>query len=487
MDDEKSVAALVRRNERLYQEGNSTISKYVTFDLAETINKIEAYLNSKFISGDKDDNGNDKPFFNIVTAAANIWMRATDIDRKNIKIKATKSTDTFADFLATIHLQDWMKRENFGEFLNEWGRVLSRYGSALTKFVESDGKLHSIVVPWSRVIVDSIDIDNDVIIEVIELTPAQLLRRKGYDKEKVKALIETNATRKTIGGQVINNKEGFIRLYEVHGEMPLSYLTGNDEDDDEYVQQMHVISFVEGSEVGSFDDFTLIKGREEKNPYMLTHLIKEDGRVLSIGAVENLFMAQWMMNHTAKQIKDQLDLASKLIFQTSDENYVGRNAMNEADNGDILIHSPNQPLTQLANNSHDTTAIQNFATLWKNQASEINGISESMMGNAAPSGTAWRQVEALLQESHSLFALMTHQIPFFRTPEENRRIELAQLEQKKTKVKWMLLQTILYVLDYHDADIIIENFTQCIDTNGPSTVEEFRKIIKGVLQWPCIS
>lgn len=404
---QNNVCELVRKNETDFINGTTTISKYVDFSLSENLDKIDAYINSKHISGETDSMGREKPFFNIVTAAINIWFRATDIDRKHIRIKATKSTDMFADFLATIHLQDWMRRDNFGAFLNEWGRTLARYGSAVVKFIESQGKLHSIVVPWNRLIVDPVDFDNDAVIEVLELTPAQLKKRKGYDKDIVEKLIETKTTRETTGKYKKDNKSNFIKLYEVHGEMPLSYLTGKESDETEYVQQMHVVSFVAGKEKGKYDDFCLVKGREAKNPYKITHLIKEDGRTLSIGAVEHLFEAQWMMNHTAKQIKDQLDLASKLIFQTSDTNFVGQNALSSIETGDILIHSAKQPLTQLANSSHDITSLQNFGMQWRTLANEITGTSEAMMGKNAPSGTAWRQVEALLEESHSLFELMT--------------------------------------------------------------------------------
>lgn len=407
MEEQNSVAELVRKNESDYIAGTTTISKYVDFSLADNIDKIDAYLNSKHISGDVDSMGREKPFFNISVASRNIWFRATDIDRKNIKVKATKAEDTLTAFIATLKLQEWMRKNNFGMFLNEWGRSLASYGSSVVKFIESEGELHSMVIPWNRLIVDQIDFDNDVVIEVLELTPAQLKKRKGYDQEIVDKLIDSLSVRETLGKQRKDNKLNFIKLYEVHGELPLSYITGKDKDDDTYVQQMHTISFVESKEKGKFDDFTLFKGREAKNPYMITHLIKEDGRTQSIGAVENLFEAQWMVNHTTKQIKDQLDLASKLIFQTSDGNFVGQNALTAIETGDILIHAVNQPLTQLANSSHDITSLQNYGSQWKALGGEINGISESMMGNAAPSGTAWRQVEALLQESHSLFELMT--------------------------------------------------------------------------------
>lgn len=418
---EYNICELVRKNEQDYISGTTTISKYVDFSMYENIEKIDAYLNSKHISGDVDSMGRDKPFFNIVTAAVNIWYRATDIDRKNIRIKATKSSDILMAFLATVHLQEWMKRENFGVFLNEWGRSLARYGSSVLKFVEAEGKLHAMVVPWNRLIVDAVDFDSNIKIEKIYLTPAQLMARKGYDKDIVKKLIDSQSVRKTIDKQQKDTKNEFIELYEVHGELPLAYLTGEDEDNDTYVQQMHVISFLEKSDKkNEYDDFCLIKGKEAKDPYMITHLIKEDGRTLSIGAVEHLFEAQWMMNHTAKSIKDQLDLASKLIFQTSDGSFVGRNALTAIESGDILVHAANQPLTQINNNSHDITSLQSFGNQWNVLAKEITSTPDSISGNTMPSGTAYRQVAILNQESHSLFEIMT----------ENKGLAIEEMMRK---------------------------------------------------------
>ena len=302
-----------------------------------------------------------------------------------------------------------MRQSNFGVFLNNFGITLARYGSAVSKWVETDDELVAEVVPWNRLIVDTVDMNSAPVIEKLYLTPAQLVKRKGYDQEVVKELLETKKSRETTSKDKKDNQSDFIEIYEVHGELPLSYLTDKEEDQDTYVQQMHVLSF-QAKKQGrktEYDDFCLYKGKEKKNPYHLSHLIPEDGRTMSVGAVEGLFDSQWMVNHTAKAIKDQLDLASKLIFQTSDGSFVGQNAINAIETGDILVHAENKPLTQLANSSHDITSLQNFAIQWKSLGNEINGVSESMLGNNPPSGTAWRQTEALLQESHSLFEIMT--------------------------------------------------------------------------------
>jgi hypothetical protein len=446
------IYQIVRENETNYKSSPVLLSKYVQHSLSETIDTIDAYLNSKHISGDTDSLGREKPFFNICVGQRNIWYRATDLDRKNIKIKATKSADIFYDFLATVHLQNWMRKEKFGTFLNDWGLTLSSYGSAVCKFIEKGGRLIPSVIAWNRLIVDPIDFDNDVVIEVLEMTPAQLRKNKNYDQDLVEKLIEKSDKRETLGGLKKDNKSGFIKVYEVHGEMPLSFLTDREEDENTYVQQVQVVAYTAGKEKGQFDDYTLYKGKESKHPYMITHLIKEDGRTLSKGAVENILEPQWMLNHTSKQIKDQLDLASKLIFQTSDGNFIGQNALNDILTGDILIHSPNQPLTQIANSSHDITSLQNYGMQWKTLSNEINGVSEAMMGASAKSGTAWRQTEALLQESHDLFALMT----------ENKGLHLEDMLREyilpHIKKKMDTTEEISATLDSYNIEKIDKNY-----------------------------
>jgi len=412
MNPNQSIGDIVRKAETDYKSGNTQISEHVEFSLSDTLNNIDAYLFSKHISGAKDSLGRDKPFFNIVVSAANIWFRATDIDRQNIRIRATKEKDWYTSFLATVHLRDWMKRAGFGVYLNEWGRTLSRYGSAITKIVENSKGLHISVVPFNRIIFDSVDFDSNPKIEVLELNMAQLRQRietHGYDAEAVNDLEDALTARETLEKNRKDNKNDFVKLYEVHGLLPKSHLTGNEKDQDIYVQQMHVIAFV-GIKKGrktEYEDFTLIAGQEKFDPYRMDSLIKEEGRSLGIGAVEYLFETQWMVNHSQKAIKDQLDLASKLVFQTTDINMLGNNVLTDIENGEVIITEPGTAVSAFPNNSHDTSNWQNYSSVWKSLGQEIVGVSEAMLGAQPKSGTAWRQTEAMLNESYSLFELMT--------------------------------------------------------------------------------
>lgn len=413
MNKDETIQSLVRRLETYFISGTTHPSKYVTVYFSDEMNKIYAYLESQHVSGEQDTLGRDKPFFNICLAARNIWFRATDLDRKNIKVKATKASDTLIAFIATVIVQDWMRRENFGQFLNDWGLNSAGFNESIAKFVEQEGRLIPSIVPWSRMICDPVNFKQNPKIEVLEMTEAELRNHEGYDQDKVTVLLDTTKPRETLEKQRKDNKIGYVKLYEVHGQFSQKVYKEalgeetTEEDEKVFFQQMHVIAYVPLATKGTYADFTLYVGKE-KDPYLLTALLPEiDGSIGLRGSVKSLFTAQWMVNHSVKLIKDQLDLASKLIFQTADGNFVGQNALSSIESGDILIHSPNMPLTQIQNNSHDIAPIQNFGSMWQTLGNQLVGISEAMLGKAPASGTAWAQTKAVLDENHSLFDIMT--------------------------------------------------------------------------------
>ena len=426
----QSICEIVRKAEDNFTTGATTISKYVDHNLYLILEKIHAYLNSTHISGRKDSMDRIKPFFNIVTSAVNIWYRATDLDRKNIKFKTKKNKKQMQTFFANTLLGDLMRKTNFGKFLNSWGLTLARYGSAVCKFVEKDGELISEVISWHNLIVDAISFDNNVVIEKLWMTPAQLRKNKNYNQDFVKQLIDSVGPRETMDDVQRDNKSEYIEIYEVHGELPLSLLKKakgeepDEEDDDIFVQQMHVVSFISkklpDTDEEYFDEYTLYAGKEAKSPYMITHLIPEDGRTLGRGAVENLFEAQFMVNHTVKQIKDQLDLASKLLFQTSDGNLAGQNVLKNIQSGDILKHAKNEPLTKLNNDATDTGSLMAVKNDWMFLSKDITSTPDASRGNTMPSGTAYRQVAALIEQSNDLFEIMT----------ENKGLDLEEMLRK---------------------------------------------------------
>lgn len=438
---DKTIPEVVREMEEMDRTGNTKTSKYVTYDQRKILNTIDAYINSKHISGSTDSLGREKPFFNIVTAVRNIWYRATKITRKNIKVNATRAELMALSLVANVLLIRWMRKAKFAKYLNDWGRTLATYGSAVSEFVKQDGKLVCNVISWNKMICDPIDFDNNPKIKVMWLTPAQLRANKSYDQGLVEELLNTTTSRETIDQEQQDNKDNYIQVYEISGEFPKSFITEDEEDCDEYTDQMHVITYLSKKDAkNKFDDYTLFKGN--KKPYMrIDHLIEEDGRTLAIGAVENSFEGQWMVNHTEKNIKDHLDIASKWLTQTADGGFADQNLLNDIEHGDILIHKPGMPITRVDNRA-DTGALQAFSNSWMQAVHEINNINESMT-QAPKSGTAWRQTEAVLQEAHSLFETMV----------ENKGVALEEIMQEEIipyiKTKMDTGEEISEILEQH--------------------------------------
>lgn len=407
----ETVHEIVRKAEQNYTSGPAKTGKYVDFDMYDTVETIFAYLNSKHTSGPTDALGREKPFYNIVQAAVNIWYRATDIDRKDIRFMPKRSGHVLVAFVANVLLQNWMDKTHYGQFLNRWGRTMAEYGGAITKHVEVDGELIPSVIPWNRFIPDTVQFDAIPRIEKFYLTPAQLRKHPLYDQSVVNDLIDAVQSRETLDNEQKDNVSEFIELYEVTGELDSRLLQekpdmGLEDKDIKYRLQMHVIASVEES-AGEQKDFTLYKGKVSKDPYDLSFLVEEEGRTLPKGAVEHLLESQWMKNHSVKLIKDTLDIASKLIFQTADSNFVGRNVLSAIEVGDVLVHGKDMPLNRIANDKPDITALQNFGTMWETLGQTITATPDAMRGITPPASTPYSTTALITGQSNSLFELMT--------------------------------------------------------------------------------
>lgn len=447
----QSIYNFVRTQEYLYRSGTTKVAKYVQHSLSETVQTIYAYLNSQFTSGKFDSLGREKPFFNIVIAARNIWFKATTIQRKDITVRETDSKHVVSAFLATQKLQEWMRKERFGVFLTEWGLTLAGFGSAVSKWIRKGNKLIPTVVPWNQIICDTIDFDSNPKIEIFEYTSAQLQQKakeNGWDMNVVNSIINSPMIRMSITQELQDVKPYFHKIYEVHGMFPVSFMTQDTKDEHDYRQQMHIVAYTRASDNGKemYHDYSLFKGYEEKDPYRCDSLIKEDGRTLSIGAVEHLFDAQWMVNHSAKGIKDQLDLASKLMLQTSDPTFVGQNVLTSIENGQILNHKIGEPITGVPNGSHDVQSIMAYMNEWKQLGNDVNNITGAMSGAQAHAGTSWRLQSLQVAQAQQLFDLMKvnkalaiedmlreHILPFIKTQLNNSKQIVTVLEANDIK------------------------------------------------------
>jgi hypothetical protein len=396
---QKDIHDIVRNLEKTYKE-EVKIGEYVSYSMYDTLQRIQAYLNQKHISGEYDSQDQKKPFDDIITEAVNARERATDVDVSSINFVAPSMKYIVANEIFKVVVNDWMREANFGLFLNDYGRKLAQTSTAIIKAVEKEingeEKLIIEVLNWNNVIVDPININHAPIVEKLYLTESQL-----YEKYPIKNVVDLVTTkRKLIDGKQMSNESDFYEIYEVHTKEFNKKVKKME-------FKMYIITYLT-TKSGEYNDFILYEGKEEKSPYIIAYLTPPDERTLAMGVVEQLFDKQWLVNHYTLITKKQLDFSTKIGFQTSDQSFIGRNVLNDFDTGDILVTKENAPLTQLNSVSSSLTQAEGVKAEIKNSSRTISGVSEAMAGEVK-SGAAWRQTEALLQESKDLFSKMKEQ------------------------------------------------------------------------------
>jgi hypothetical protein len=420
-----NIHQFTREQRENYLTRQVKITANYNFNQYDTLNLIELYYNSKFASGNLDSLGREKPFYNINKFRVNVATRTTDLDVKDIKIESEVSDDYVRSFLLTKENLVWMKEVNFGKLLNDMGKTRAKYGGVVIKKTTHAGKLKIDVVPWKDLITDQTDILKGVIIERHFYTPSELKAMSGvWDKNSVDAAIENAQSNKDDDNEN-NTKEtpgDYIEVFEIHGDLPDALLKDEEDikEDDwkTYSTQVHIIAGADDFEYN--DDTkertehgtTLFKGKEAKSPYKYLAWDEVPGRALGVGVVEDSFEAQVWSNDMVYKEKEIVELASKIIFQTTDKT-VGKNVLTDLENGDIITLKDGKSLTQVNNVPTSLPEFGNFLAKWKDQLDRATNTFEANTGESLPSGTPYRLGATLNQEANSMFDYRREEMGLF--------------------------------------------------------------------------
>src|SRR3990167_1146970 len=101
-----------------YQTKQIQIAPGLSFNQYETLNKIIFYHNSKYVTGETDDEGDRKYFYNINRNPCKVFSKAIDFDTKNIRLLTTESGDSLKTWFMERDLKYWMRDKQFGKILN---------------------------------------------------------------------------------------------------------------------------------------------------------------------------------------------------------------------------------------------------------------------------------------------------------------------------------------------------------------------------------
>jgi hypothetical protein len=116
---------------------------------------------------------------------------------------------------------------------------------------------------------------------------------------------------------------------------------------------------------------TLYAGIEDEDPYKYLPYEEVDGCGLGKGVIESLFETQVWTNYSEKQKKDMLDLAAKIIFQTTDGNIAAQNVLTDLETGQIVKTAKDTSLGRVDSSASSFAQFQALAADWDKQAERV--------------------------------------------------------------------------------------------------------------------
>ena len=364
----------------------------------QTIKQIEFYWNSQYISGQFDEIGRIKPFYNISKFRVNVATRATDLDVKDVRITSDNRNDRVRSMLLNHELKNWFKEVGFSKLLNDWGKTRAKYGGALIKkYKDEDGELKIELVEWKNVITDQTDIENGVVIEVHYMSPSELSKKNGVWNNVPEAMKLATKSR-GMKGNKDQATEKRIPIYEVHGEFPANYNPETpDADPNKYERMTFIIA---GSDTSK--QIILWHEMEDENPYSYLGWDSVTGRGLGIGIVEDGFQAQMWTNEAITAEKNVMDLAGKVFIKTNASS-LQNNIIADMENGQVIKLEANEDANILNLTPSSLPQFQNLVEKWNTQYERSTNTFDSVSGETLPSNTPLGSVAIQSAQASSFF------------------------------------------------------------------------------------
>lgn len=405
MDNPSTIYDFIKQQETAYGLA-IPLNESWNWSMKEHIKTSTLYKNSQFVTGNSQSERDGKPFKNIVRPLLDLRYAAEDIDVKDISLYVEDPDKYHLSFLVKKYHDDvFVIEHDLDTFLDDLIESKIDFGGSLSK--KTKDPMPEVVPLQSLAFCDQTDLMSGPIGIKHFFSPDQLkdMERFGWGSEANGATVtiddliilsrgekkmdsQTNLQTKTPGK--------YIEVYEVHGNMPESFLKDDyDITSEKYVTQLQIVAFYKNSE-GTDEGVTLFKGKETESPFKFVTSEKIYGRALGFGGVEELFDAQVWTNYSQIQIKDMLDAASKVILRTTDPALAQRHptGLKNMDNLEIVEHAPQTELGQMDTQPRNIQLFNQSVNEWWTHAQTLSKATDAMLGQTPPAGTPFR-LEAL--------------------------------------------------------------------------------------------
>jgi hypothetical protein len=183
-----------------------------------------------------------------------------------------------------------------------------------------------------------------------------------------------------------------VEVYIIRGNLPEHYLEDNDNMEDWY-NQLQIIAFYTDKKKKRVG-VTLYRKKEDEANLMFHASEKIHGRGLGFSDGEMLLHPQVWTNYMTIQKTELLKAASKVIIQTDDENYAGKNNLQDMENLEVTTLAEGRRMGFVPTvGAQNIQVISNAVNEWFEAAQLDSAAFDPILGKEQSSGTTFRGQE----------------------------------------------------------------------------------------------
>lgn len=362
------------------------------FSQRENIALIDLYWNSQFKSGKYDSQGNEKIFLNKGKFRTEVAEMQIDIDISNFLFVPT-SSDYWTPWFMSRDFHDWVRENDYGETINDWGADLPRYGTSVSKKVGDE--IHRVALSrlmntQSAKSLKEAALSGGYVIEQMELTQQQM---EEYPEWNLDNLPDTDETR------VVYERYGLISEGDIKiakGETP------NKDDFEDFFLGVAVVCTDITKDNKKSDSGLLFAERvnEDDFPYNEVHWARQDGRWQGIGVMEEQFQNQLAANLSTHYRMKSMYWAGKRIF-AKNTNEGPNNLAIEVKDGGVVDMGTGGSLTAVNTTTQHLGDFNAWDGNVEAQSDKTSFTYEAATGDSPKAGTPYSlqvQVDNTLQK-----------------------------------------------------------------------------------------
>jgi hypothetical protein len=392
------------------------LSDRSSFCMYQCIQDSITHQNKQFLeplSAESIAEGITRDFYDIVTPMVETAISNIDLDTNDLETYCDNPNYIAHDYLATIILRNFLKQTNQGEVINEHEYNFIDDGNLFVRFIEEknrtdSGDLFKRVLPQNIIVTDpsSESLEQTTYIEKDVMIQSELRKMSNWSNVDLVTKLGRTGSNDDIPYYELFYRYGELNretLGMVRKEMEGVEYKKKDGDDNDYIQSLVIVA--RAKKGAKLDDGQETQGilvfAEELKPktYKITNKLKIkrykpvemvrlgrfNGRLWGEGYREIGRTYQNRANEIANQLKDAMEVASKMVFWSSDDDISGKNILSSIRNGQILKAKD----LALLNNVFPSLSL--YAEEWNknlNECEKALKAFEVASGESLPSSTS---------------------------------------------------------------------------------------------------